>query len=98
KEMFLENSYIKNKMMIEQGRNKAPHAYIIPAKQRRQVEAADLMNLIRFQGAEVQTANSPFSIGNVQVAAGDYIVRFDQPYGAIVETLLGTQWYLGGNP
>jgi hypothetical protein len=98
KEMFLENYYIKNKMMIEQGRNKAPHAYIIPAKQRRQVEAADLMNLIRFQGAEVQTANSPFSIGNVQVAAGDYIVRLDQPYGAIVETLLGTQWYPADNP
>ena len=98
KEMFLENYYVKNKMMIEQGRTKAPHAYVIPAKQRRQVEAADLMNLIRFQGAEVHTANSAFSTGNVQVAAGDYIVRLDQPYGAVVETLLGTQWYPADNP
>ena len=98
KEMFLENYYVKNKMMIEQGRSKAPHAYVIPAKQRRQMEAASLMNLIRFQGAEVHTANAPFSAGNVQVAAGDYIVRLDQPYGAVVETLLGTQWYPADNP
>ncbi len=98
KEMFLENYYVKNKMMVEQGRNKAPHAYVIPAKQRRQVEAADLMNLIRFEGAEVHTANSAFTIGNVQVAAGDYIVRLDQPYGGVVETLLGMQWYPADNP
>jgi hypothetical protein len=32
------------------------------------------------------------------VAAGDYIVRLDQPYGAVVETLLGTQWYPADNP
>ncbi len=98
KEMFLENYYVKNRMMVEQGRNRAPHAYVIPTKQRRQVEAADLMNLIRFQGAEVHTANSAFSAGNVQVAAGDYIVRLDQPYGGVVETLLGTQWYPADNP
>ncbi len=98
KEMFLENYYVKNKMMIEQGRNKAPHAYVIPAKQRRQVEAADLMNLLRFQGAEVHTANSAFTIGNVQVAPGDYIVRLDQPYGGVVETLLGHAVVSGGQP
>ena len=44
KEKFLENYYVKNKQMIEQGRSQAPYAYVIPAKQRRQVEAADFMN------------------------------------------------------
>src|SRR4029450_5434317 len=60
--------------------------------------AAELMNLIRREGAEVHTANAAFTAGNVSVAAGDYVVRLDQPYGAIVETLLGLQFYAPENP
>jgi hypothetical protein len=98
REMFLENYYIKNKQMVEQGRTKAPFAYIVPARQRHRVEAADLMNLIRFEGAEVHTATSAFTAGTVNVEPGDYVVRMDQPYGGVVETLLGVQWYPADNP
>ena len=35
---------------------------------------------------------------HAQVAPGDYIVRMDQPYNAIVETLLGVQFYAPENP
>lgn len=98
KETFLENYYLKNKHTIERGQAKPPYAYVIPAAQRRRVEAAELMNLIRREGAEVHTANATFSAGTVAVAAGDYIVRLDQPYGAIVETLLGLQYYPPENP
>jgi hypothetical protein len=34
----------------------------------------------------------------VQVEAGDYVVRMDQPYGVLVKTLLGTQFYPPQNP
>jgi len=71
---------------------------VIPASQRRRVEAAELMNLIRREGAEVHTANAAFTAGTVAVAAGDYVVRLDQPYAAIVETLLGVQFYSPDNP
>jgi hypothetical protein len=98
KETFLENYYLKNKHTIERGQAKAPHAYVIPAAQRRKVEAAELMNLLRKEGAEVHTANAAFTAGNVAVAAGDYVVRMDQPYGGVVETLLGVQWYSPENP
>ena len=98
KETFLENYYLKNKHTIERGQAKAPYAYVVPASQRRRVEAAELMNLIRREGAEVHTANAAFTAGNVAVAAGDYIVRMDQPYAAIVETLLGVQFYPPENP
>src|SRR4029078_4054421 len=98
KETFLENYYLKNKHTIERGQTKAPFAYVIPAAQRRKVEAAELMNLIRREGAEVHTANAAFTVGNLQVAAGDYVVRLDQPYGPIVETLLGVQFYSPDNP
>ncbi|HYT75403.1 MAG TPA: M14 family zinc carboxypeptidase [Vicinamibacterales bacterium] len=97
-ETFLENYYLKNKHTIERGQTKAPYAYVVPAAQRRRVEAAELMNLIRREGAEVHTAAAAFTAGNVSVAPGDYIVRLDQPYGAIVETLLGVQYYAPENP
>lgn len=98
KETFLENYYLKNKHTIERGQTKAPYAYVVAAGQRKKVEAAELMNLLRREGAEVHTANAAFTAGNVSVAAGDYIVRMDQPYGAIVETLLGVQFYSPDNP
>ena len=98
KATFLENYYLKNKHTIERGATTAPYAYVIPAAQRRKVEAAELMNLIRREGAEVNTATSAFTVGKVAVAPGDYIVRLDQPYGAIVETLLGVQFYSPDNP
>ena len=98
KETFLENYYLKNKHTIERGKAKPPYAYVVPASQRRRVEAAELMNLIRREGAEVHVADGTFSLGSVQVAPGDYIVRLDQPYGAIVETLLGLQFYAPENP
>jgi hypothetical protein len=98
RELFLENYYIKNKMMIEQGRTRAPFAYIIPAQQRRRVEAAELMNHFRREAVEVHTAAAPLTIGKIQVAPGDYIVRLDQPYGGLADTMLGTQWYPEQNP
>jgi hypothetical protein len=97
-EMILENYYIKNKMMVEKGKTQAPYAYLVPAKQPRRADAADLMNYFRRDAVEVHTATSPFTVGNVQVAAGDYIVRLDQPYGGFVNMLLGVQWFPEQNP
>ena len=57
KETFLENYWLKNKHTIERGKTKAAvrlrHAR---RAQRRKVEAAELMNLIRREGVEVHTA------------------------------------------
>ena len=97
-ELILENYYIKNKMMVEKGKTQAPYAYVVPAKQRRRADAADLMNYFRRDAVEVHTATTPFTIGNVQVAAGDYILRLDQPYGGLVNMLLGVQWFPEQNP
>jgi hypothetical protein len=98
KEKFLENYYIKNKQMVESGRSQAPYAYVIPSRQRRQAEAADFMNLLRREGVDVNVATQTIQVGGVSVAPGDYIVRMDQPYRGVIETLLGTQWYPAENP
>jgi len=97
---YLENYYIKNRRAIERGKagEEVPNAYVVPAAQHTAAHAADLMNLLRRQGAEVHRADAAFTVGDLEVAAGDYIVRMDQPYGPLVETLMGTQWYPADNP
>jgi hypothetical protein len=98
KETFLENYWLKNKRAVEKGKNEAPHAWLIPAGQRRKVEAAELVNLFRRQGVEVHTANAAFTAGKVDVAAGDYILRMDQPYRTLVDMLMDVQFYAPANP
>jgi hypothetical protein len=96
-ETYLENYYLKNKRGVERGLNQAPHAYVLK-NQIPKVQAADLVNLLRTQGVEVHTADASFAVGGVEVNAGDYIARMDQPYSPVVEVLLGTQWYAPENP
>jgi len=98
REMFLENYYLKNKRAIELGRNGPLHAWVIPAGQRRRGEAASFVNLLRLEGVEVHQAASAFKAGAVQVAAGDYLVRMDQPYSRCALQFLGTQFFAPGNP
>jgi hypothetical protein len=98
KEMFLENYYLKNRRAIEKGRSEAPYAWVIPAGQRRRGEAAALVNLLRLQGVEVHKANSAFAAGKVPVAAGDYVVRMDQPFSNLVTMFLDTQSFAPANP
>ncbi|MEP6509026.1 MAG: hypothetical protein ABJC63_12450, partial [Gemmatimonadales bacterium] len=62
KETFLKNYVAKAQRMIERGRTTAPYAFVIPKGQRHSAEAADLVNLFRAQGAEVQVATSDFSL------------------------------------
>ena len=62
REMFLENFVAKAERMIRRGQTTAPYAYVIPRTQRRAAEAADLVNLFRAHGAEVQVAAQDFAV------------------------------------
>ncbi len=97
-EQFLENYYLKNKRAVEKGKTSAPYAWVIPADQRRQNEAAELVNLLRLQGVEVHAATDTYTIGGVAVKSGDFIVRMDQPYRTVVDMLLDVQNYPAANP
>ena len=97
-EMLLENYYLKNKRAVALGKDGPLYAWVIPAGQRRRGEAASLVNLLRQEGIEVHTANSGFTAGNVQVAAGDYVVRMDQPYSRCAVNFLDTQFFSPANP
>jgi hypothetical protein len=91
--------------MIERGRTTTPYAFVIPKGQRHSAEAADLVNLFRAHGSEVQVASSDFRLKSggkdtttVPVRSGDWIVRLDQPYSATVRTLLAIQKYKADDP
>ena len=98
REMLLENYYLKNKRAIALGKDGPLYAWVIPAGQRRRGEAASLVNLLRQEGIEVHTASSGFSAGAMQVEAGDYIVRMDQPYSRCAVNFLDTQFFSPANP
>ncbi|HEV8509381.1 MAG TPA: M14 family zinc carboxypeptidase [Gemmatimonadales bacterium] len=96
---YLDQYYRKGVRAIERGRAKdGPNAFHIPANQARPVEAANLVNLLRFHGLEVQRADRAFKAGGMDVAAGDYIVKLDQPYGPLAKSYFSKQDYGPDDP
>jgi hypothetical protein len=96
---YLDQFYRKGVRAVERGRAKdGPNAFHIPANQARPVEAANLVNLLRFHGLEVQRADRAFKAGGMDVAAGDYIVKLDQPYGPLAKTYFSKQDYGPDDP
>ena len=57
-----------------------------------------MVNDLRRQGVEVHRATAAFKAGNVDAAAGDYIIRGDQPYRVLVDMYFGVQNYPPANP
>lgn len=105
RELYLENYYLKNKRAIDKGKEgknfdgtPSPNAWVISALQRRKAEAATMINDLRKQGVEVHIAKSAFQSGGVAVAAGDYIIRGDQPYRTLVDMYTSVQNYPTANP
>lgn len=98
KDTYLDNYWMKNKRSIAEGTNGPINAWVIPAAQRRKADAADAINELMRQGLEIHRATSAFKAGNVNVAAGDYIVRGDQPYRTLAEMYFSIQNYPPQNP
>jgi hypothetical protein len=96
---YLDQFYRKGVRAVERGRAKdGPHAFHIPANQARPVEAANLVNLLRFHGLEVRRADRAFKAGGIDIAAGDYVVRLDQPYGPLAKSYFSKQEYGADDP
>jgi hypothetical protein len=96
--LYLENYWMKNKRSIEKSKNGPTYAWHIPAAQRRKADAAEMVNDLRRQGVEVHTASAAFKAGGVEVAAGDYLIRADQPYRTLVVMYFAVMNYPRANP
>jgi hypothetical protein len=78
RELYLENYWLKNKRAVDAGAAGPTYGWVIPAGQRRKADAADMVNELRRQGLEVHRAGRRSS-GAAEVAAGDFVIRADQP-------------------
>jgi hypothetical protein len=100
RQKYLENAATKAERTIARGQRSAPFAFVVPRGQRHAAEAADMVNLFRTQGTEVHEATAAFTLSSGQdsVAAGDWIVRLDQPYTQFPRTVLGLQSFKPTDP
>jgi len=99
-DLYLENYWLKNKRAVEKGTTKpgTVAAWVIPANQHARENAAEAVNELKTQGLEFYTATSPFKAGNVQVNAGDYVIRGDQPYRTLADMYFSLQNFSPANP
>jgi hypothetical protein len=98
REMYLENYWVKNQHAVEGGTTGAVNAWVVPAAQTARLNVADMINDLRRQGLEVSTADAGFTAGGVKVAAGDYVIRADQPYRTLADLYFSVQNYPAANP
>ncbi|AYJ87821.1 hypothetical protein D3Y57_07425 [Sphingomonas paeninsulae] len=96
--LYLENYWTKSRNAVEVGRTGAINAWVVPAKQHAPHNAADMLEMLRKQGIEIATASQDFTAGGVKVAAGDYVIRADQPYRTLLDMYLSVQNYPVSNP
>jgi len=98
REMFVDDYWIKNQNAVNKGKTGPVYAWVIPADQRRKADAADAVNELMDQGLEFHRATKAFTLGNIAVKPGDYIVRGDQPYRTVADIYFSVQNYAIGNP
>ncbi|MFL6467205.1 MAG: M14 family zinc carboxypeptidase [Pyrinomonadaceae bacterium] len=98
KEKFLDNFYVKGKRSIAKARTEGPAAYVLPVSETRPTEAADLVNLLKLQGVEIQKLTKDVEVKDGKFGAGSYVVRMDQPYSRMADMLLDTQYYNVNDP
>ncbi|MDT9599374.1 M14 family zinc carboxypeptidase [Sphingosinicella rhizophila] len=97
--LYLENYWLKNKRAVEKGKAQGEvNAWVVPAAQTARLNAVDMLNALIRQGVEVSIADQAFAAGGVQVAAGDYVIRADQPFRTLVDMYTSVQTYPTGNP
>jgi hypothetical protein len=93
KDKYLNNFYLKSKRSVAKATTEGPAAYVLPASETRPVEQAELLNLLKLQGCEIQRLTKGVETKDGKFGVGSYVVRMDQPYSRMADMLLDTQYY-----
>ena len=99
---WLENFYRVHRDWVE--RSEPPFAFVIPKEQRDPYETLGLLRILELGDVEIHQADGAFNSGGEDYAAGSWVIRLDQPYGAFAKTMLEIQeypdlrYYPGGPP
>jgi hypothetical protein len=110
RERFLERFYTMGKRAVAKASNEGPAAWVLDTNQKRKAQTRDLLALLQQHGIEIHVADDAFSLTTdwppakkddkkapepAKFAKGSYIVRMDQPYSRLADTLLDTQFVRG---
>lgn len=79
-DQLLRSFYTKGYNSWQRGLQGDPHAFVIPADQGDPRRVVQMIERLRTQRIEVHRATDDFSIAEGRFAAGDFVVRLDQPY------------------
>jgi hypothetical protein len=97
-EPFLRNFYRKGYNSWRAGVEGTPRAFVIPHDQGDRGRVAEMVNRLLDQRIEVARATSAFTLAEGAFAAGDYVVRLDQPYRNYAVDLLQPQRFPADSP
>lgn len=89
--MFLSNYYQKGVDALEKGAEKAPYAYLIPQQQSDPDSANYMVSALGRHAIEIQRVTADAEYDEVEVKAGDLLVKLNQPYGPLARTLFENQ-------
>ncbi|MGH9417236.1 MAG: M14 family zinc carboxypeptidase [Terriglobales bacterium] len=102
---FLEDFYLKSKDAVAKPKLEGPAAYVLSAADPRPQLQSELLQAMQYQHVEISRATQAFSVAGAtpgaagqQFPAGSYILRMDQPYSRIADSLLDVQYWAPNDP
>ena len=96
--MLLRDFYTKSLHSWQNGLDKPPYGFIIPADQGDPRRVAQMVERLQAQHIEVSVAGAPLVLKDGRFPAGSYVVRADQPYRNYAVDLLTPQHYPKDSP
>ena len=88
---WLENFYKVQRDWVN--RKEAPYAFVLPAEQPDPYETYELLQIMDIGDVEIHQARAPFQAGGKNYAAGSWVIKIAQPFGAFAKTMLEKQVY-----
>jgi hypothetical protein len=73
--------------------DKGPYAFVVSAEQRDPYAAFEMLDILKFGEVEIHKSTVPFTASGKQYAAGSWVIKTAQPYGAFAKTMLEKQNY-----